>query len=58
MFEAQLRDIGARRYPRLPPFHVLLDGGKCTKGQIQAWALNCYYYQAMIPLKDADRALR
>ena len=31
--EAQLRDIGARRYHRLHPFHVLLHGGKCTKGQ-------------------------
>jgi hypothetical protein len=51
--EAQLRDIGARRYHRLHPFHVLLHGGRCTKGQVQAWALNRYYYQAMIPRKDA-----
>ena len=36
--EAQLRDIGARRYHRLHPFHHLLHGGKCTKGQVQAWA--------------------
>ena len=47
--EAELRDIGARRYHRLHPFHALLHGGKCTKGQVQAWALNRYYYQAMIP---------
>jgi len=28
------------------------------EGQVQAWALNRYYYQAMIPVKDArpDRA--
>ena len=38
--EAKLRDIGARRYHRLHPFHHLLHGGKCSKGQIQAWALN------------------
>jgi len=63
--EAALRDIGARRYHRLHPFHHLLHGGKCTKGQVQAWALNRYYYQASIPLKDAsligrcdDRAIR
>ena len=49
--EARLRDIGARRYHRLHPFHKLLHGGKCSKGQVQAWALNRYYYQAMIPLK-------
>jgi coenzyme PQQ biosynthesis protein C len=51
--EAALRDIGARRYHRLHPFHHLLHSGKCTKGQVQAWALNRYYYQAMIPIKDA-----
>jgi coenzyme PQQ biosynthesis protein C len=56
--EAQLRDIGARRYHRLHPFHVLLHGGQCTKGQVQAWALNRYYYQAMIPLKDASLIAR
>jgi pyrroloquinoline-quinone synthase len=63
--EAALREIGARRYHRLHPFHHLLHGGHCTKGQVQAWALNRYYYQACIPLKDAsligrceDRAIR
>jgi coenzyme PQQ biosynthesis protein C len=56
--EAQLRDIGARRYHRLHPFHVLLHGGKCTKGQVQAWAVNRYYYQAAIPLKDASLIAR
>jgi coenzyme PQQ biosynthesis protein C len=52
--EAALRDIGAKRYHRLHPFHHLLHGGQCTKGQVQAWALNRYYYQASIPLKDAS----
>ena len=56
--EAKLRDIGARRYHRLHPFHHLLHGGKCTKGQVQAWALNRYYYQAMIPVKDASLIAR
>ena len=52
--DATLRDIGARRYHRLHPFHGMLHGGKCSKGQVQAWALNRYYYQAVIPLKDAS----
>ena len=52
--EAALRDIGAKRYHRLHPFHHMLHGGKCSKGQVQAWALNRYYYQASIPLKDAS----
>jgi len=56
--EARLRDIGARRYHRLHPFHALLHGGQCTKGQVQAWALNRYYYQAMIPIKDASLIAR
>ena len=32
--------------------------GKCTKGQVQAWALNRYFYQAMIPIKDASLIAR
>jgi len=56
--EERLRGIGARRYHRLHPFHHLLHGGKCTKGQVQAWALNRYYYQAMIPIKDASLIAR
>jgi coenzyme PQQ biosynthesis protein C len=56
--ETALRDIGAQRYHRLHPFHALLHGGKCTKGQVQAWALNRYYYQAMIPVKDASLIAR
>ncbi len=50
--EAALREIGAQRYHNLHPFHKLLHGGKLSKGQVQAWALNRYYYQAIIPLKD------
>jgi coenzyme PQQ biosynthesis protein C len=56
--EAALRDIGARRYHRLHPFHEMLHSGKCSKGQVQAWALNRYYYQAMIPIKDASLIAR
>jgi len=56
--ESALRDIGAKRYHRLHPFHVMLHGGKCSKGQVQAWALNRYYYQAMIPIKDASLIAR
>lgn len=51
--EAALRRIGEERYHHLHPFHHLLNGGGLAKGQVQAWALNRYYYQRMIPLKDA-----
>jgi len=56
--EVALRDIGAHRYHRLHPFHKLLHGGQCTKGQVQAWALNRFYYQSMIPVKDASLIAR
>lgn len=63
--EAALREIGATRYHSLHPFHRLLHGGELNKGQVQAWALNRYYYQSTIPIKDAvvisrfrDRATR
>src|SRR5258706_6477739 len=52
--EATLRGIGAERYHNLHPFHHLLHGGKLTKGQVQAWALNRYCYQSAIPRKDAS----
>jgi coenzyme PQQ biosynthesis protein C len=56
--EARLRQIGATRYHRLHPFHKLLHGGTCSKGQVQAWALNRYYYQSRIPEKDASLIAR
>ncbi|MDZ3837889.1 MAG: pyrroloquinoline-quinone synthase PqqC [Rhodospirillales bacterium] len=63
--EAELRRIGSERYHSLHPFHALLHGGKLSKGQVQAWALNRYCYQAAIPRKDLtlmsrmeDRAMR
>ena len=51
--EAALREIGEKRYHNLHPFHRLLHDGKLNKDQVRAWALNRYYYQAMIPVKDA-----
>ncbi len=50
---AALRAIGTERYHNLHPFHRLLHDGKLSRGQVQAWALNRYYYQSMIPIKDA-----
>ncbi len=56
--EAELRGIGAARYHILHPFHHLLHGGQLNRGQVQAWALNRYYYQASIPAKDASLLAR
>ena len=51
--EERLRATGAERYHDKHPFHRRLHAGGCTRGQVQAWALNRYYYQAKIPQKDA-----
>jgi pyrroloquinoline-quinone synthase len=51
--EAALRQIGAERYHSRHPFHAMLHGGRLNRGQVQAWALNRYYYQSQIPIKDA-----
>ena len=64
-FEAAIRAVGRERYHDKHPFHKLLHGGRLSKPQVQAWALNRYCYQAAVPRKDAalisrteDRALR
>lgn len=63
--EDAIRAIGAELYHDRHPFHHLLHGGQLSKGQVQAWALNRYCYQAAVPRKDAalvsrltDRSLR
>jgi coenzyme PQQ biosynthesis protein C len=52
-FEKRLRRIGEERYHDKHPFHRLMNSGELSKVQLQAWALNRYYYQAAIPMKDA-----
>lgn len=51
--ERALRTIGAERYHNLHRFHRKLHSGGCDQDQVRAWALNRYYYQSMIPIKDA-----
>ena len=51
-FEAQLRAKGDR-YHIHHPFHVAMNGGKCTREQVQGWVYNRFYYQISIPIKDA-----
>jgi coenzyme PQQ biosynthesis protein C len=51
--EGRLRAVGAERYHNRHPFHALLHSGKLRRPQVQAWALNRFYYQSRIPMKDA-----
>jgi len=52
-FVARFHAIGEERYHHKHPFHLMMHEGKLTRGQLQAWALNRYYYQSRIPIKDA-----
>src|SRR5215471_17583287 len=48
-----LRRVGEERYHHQHPFHLMMHRGELSRGQLQAWALNRYYYQSRIPIKDA-----
>jgi pyrroloquinoline-quinone synthase len=50
---AALRVVGEERYHHKHPFHLMMHEGRLTRGQLQAWALNRYYYQSIIPIKDS-----
>ena len=50
---AQLQAVGEERYHHKHPFHLMMHEGKLSRGQLQAWALNRYYYQSIIPIKDS-----
>lgn len=47
-----LRTAGFDRYHIHHPFHKMMNAGELTKTQLQAWALNRYCYQDVIPKKD------
>jgi pyrroloquinoline-quinone synthase len=48
-----LRTVGEERYHHKHPFHLMMHDGGLSRGQLQAWALNRYYYQSIIPIKDS-----
>lgn len=51
-FEQALRRKG-QYYHIHHPWHRAMYEGRCTPEQIRAWVANRYYYQIMIPQKDA-----
>jgi len=36
------------------PIHTLMNAGKLNQAQLQGWVANRFYYQVMIPIKDAN----
>jgi pyrroloquinoline-quinone synthase len=51
-FVAALKTQG-QRYHNLHPFHQRMNNGELTKAELQCWVANRYYYQVIIPQKDA-----
>jgi pyrroloquinoline-quinone synthase len=52
-FEARLRGVLAERYHDRHPFNLRMHEGALSREELQTWALNRYYYQTRIPLKDS-----
>lgn len=52
-FATQLRNK-EKYYHIHHPMHTLMNAGKLTRKQLQGWVANRFYYQTMIPLKDAN----
>jgi pyrroloquinoline-quinone synthase len=43
----------SEHYHHKHPLHISMNAGQMSRAHIQHWVANRYYYQAMIPLKDA-----
>jgi pyrroloquinoline-quinone synthase len=52
-FEQAFREIGDTYYYDTHPFHVMLNDGQLSRGQLQAWVLNRYCFQNAVARKDA-----
>ena len=52
-FVERLREVGERKYHDKHPFHRRLVAGELDVDAVRAWVANRYYYQKMIPVKDA-----
>lgn len=51
-FQQKLDEKG-RNYHIHHPFHLSMNSGQCTREQVRGWIANRYYYQSIIPVKDA-----
>ncbi len=52
-FADRLRAVGEAKYHDKHPFHQRLVGGSLNVDALRAWVANRYYYQKLIPVKDA-----
>lgn len=51
-FLERLWDVGHRKYHDKHPFHRAMNEGRLSRPALALWAVNRYYYQRSIPLKD------
>jgi pyrroloquinoline-quinone synthase len=49
----RLRQVLERRYHHLHPFNQRMHRGELSRGELQLWVANRFYYQINIPVKDA-----
>jgi len=52
-FAERLREVGARRYHDRHPYHLRMNAGDLSPGEIRCWVANRFEYQRTIPRKDA-----
>ena len=52
-FLKELYEVGAQRYHHLHPFNIRMNQGALDRESIRLWAVNRFYYQRCIPIKDA-----
>jgi pyrroloquinoline-quinone synthase len=52
-FLERLRTEGASRYHDRHPFNARMHAGELSRGELQRWVVNRFYYQTRIPIKDA-----
>ncbi|MBB4908963.1 pyrroloquinoline-quinone synthase PqqC [Actinophytocola algeriensis] len=51
-FVAELRGL-SHRYWGTHPFHRRMHAGELSRAELRAWAANRWYYQCVLPMKDA-----
>ncbi len=53
VFEQRIRDLLAERYHDRHPFNQRMHDGTLSPEQLRGWVANRFYYQQVIPIKDA-----
>ena len=52
-FAERLRRVGSSRYHDRHPYHLRMNAGDLSPGEVRCWVANRFEYQRIIPRKDA-----